>query len=192
MSEDLFKNPSTNIPDEMWRAPAPVQRQIDAAVMWAELTGKNREEDERQAAEDSLREELSEKGASATESAISSARWIAQNPQLFGAAVGAPVGAASSLYSSSKLPSGASRAEAKLMARKAALDKQQELSGEDSPLARRLLESRMTKARFEKDNRAAGALLGAGIGAGQGALAGHLAKHPPTAKLRSFLAGGKK
>ena len=38
---DWFKNPSSEIPDEMWRAPTPMQRQADAVVMWAELTGKH-------------------------------------------------------------------------------------------------------------------------------------------------------
>jgi len=38
---DWFKNPASEIPDEMWRAPAPMQRQADAVVMWAELTGKH-------------------------------------------------------------------------------------------------------------------------------------------------------
>lgn len=38
---DWFKNPASEIPDEMWRAPTPMQRQADAVVMWAELTGKH-------------------------------------------------------------------------------------------------------------------------------------------------------
>ena len=38
---DWFSNPSSKIPDEMWRAPAPMQRQADAVVLWAELTGKH-------------------------------------------------------------------------------------------------------------------------------------------------------
>lgn len=38
---DWFRNPSSEIPDELWKAPAPMQRQVDAAVMWAELTGKH-------------------------------------------------------------------------------------------------------------------------------------------------------
>lgn len=38
---DWFKNPASEIPDEMWRAPTPMQRQADAVVLWAELTGKH-------------------------------------------------------------------------------------------------------------------------------------------------------
>jgi len=38
---DWFKNSASEIPDEMWRAPAPMQRRADAVVMWAELTGKH-------------------------------------------------------------------------------------------------------------------------------------------------------
>lgn len=38
---DWFKNSPSEIPDELWRAPAPMQRQVDAAVLWAELTGKH-------------------------------------------------------------------------------------------------------------------------------------------------------
>ena len=38
---DWFKNSASEIPDEMWRAPTPMQRQADAVVMWAELTGKH-------------------------------------------------------------------------------------------------------------------------------------------------------
>ena len=40
-SEGMFSNPSSEIPDDLWRAPAPMQRQVDAAVLWAELTGKH-------------------------------------------------------------------------------------------------------------------------------------------------------
>ena len=38
---DWFKNSPSEIPDDLWRAPAPMQRQVDAAVLWAELTGKH-------------------------------------------------------------------------------------------------------------------------------------------------------
>lgn len=38
---DWFSNTSSEIPDEMWRAATPMQRQADAAVLWAELTGKH-------------------------------------------------------------------------------------------------------------------------------------------------------
>lgn len=38
---DWFKNPSSEISDEMWRTSTPIQRQADAAVLWAELTGKH-------------------------------------------------------------------------------------------------------------------------------------------------------
>lgn len=40
-SEGMFSNPSSEIPDEMWRAATPMQRQADAVVLWAELTGKH-------------------------------------------------------------------------------------------------------------------------------------------------------
>lgn len=40
-SEGMFFNPSSEIPDELWRAPTPMQRQADAVVLWAELTGKH-------------------------------------------------------------------------------------------------------------------------------------------------------
>lgn len=39
--KDMFSNPSSEIPDEMWRAATPMQRQADAVVLWAELTGKH-------------------------------------------------------------------------------------------------------------------------------------------------------
>jgi len=42
---DFFSNKSSEIPDEIWKAPAPMQRQVDAAVLWAELTGKHQEEE---------------------------------------------------------------------------------------------------------------------------------------------------
>ena len=38
---DWFKNSASEIPDDLWRAPTPMQRQADAVVMWAELTGKH-------------------------------------------------------------------------------------------------------------------------------------------------------
>lgn len=40
-SEGMFSTSSSEIPDELWRAPTPMQRQADAVVLWAELTGKH-------------------------------------------------------------------------------------------------------------------------------------------------------
>lgn len=37
--EDLFSNPYSEIPDQLWKAPSPVQRQLAAVEYWAELTG---------------------------------------------------------------------------------------------------------------------------------------------------------
>lgn len=39
MSEDLFANPYSTIPDELWRAPSPRDRQLAAVEYWADLTG---------------------------------------------------------------------------------------------------------------------------------------------------------
>ena len=38
---DWFTNPSSELSDALWRTPTPMQRQADAVVMWAELTGKH-------------------------------------------------------------------------------------------------------------------------------------------------------
>lgn len=38
MSEDLFANPHSQIPDELWKTPSPMERQLAAVEYWAELT----------------------------------------------------------------------------------------------------------------------------------------------------------
>tara|TARA_Y100000034_G_scaffold104427_1_gene130952 strand:+ start:390 stop:1517 length:1128 start_codon:yes stop_codon:yes gene_type:complete len=43
MPEDLFKNPSSKAPEEMWRTDSPLERQLAAAELWAELTEKKPE-----------------------------------------------------------------------------------------------------------------------------------------------------
>ena len=172
MSEDLFKNTSSDIPDELWKAPAPMQRQVDAAVMWAELTGKNREEDERQAAEESLKEELAEKKASLE--ALAPLRWGARNPELLGAAIGAPIGVASSLRQSATGPGGVSRREASILGRLAAIEKEDELKGKDSTGKKKMVALKLRLAEWERKNRALGALANAGAGAAAGAGVGSI------------------
>ena len=219
MAEDLFKNQSSEIPDDMWKAPAPMQRQIDAAVLWAELTGKGNdaedEESDKKASKPFLQQDRPKKVKEIyralkrdhpTMSPEKKARIAARQgkpgkqkqgppykgpikeaaslleigalghkyPEVAGALVGAPIGAAERLYSSSR-PSGQSLTRAEISARKAlagAIEKEKLLKSKSSVKSRIQAQQKLQRAQEEAGRPGLSAVRGAGKGAGQGALAG--------------------
>lgn len=148
---DWFKNPASEIPDEMWRAPTPMQRQADAVVMWAELTGKH---------------------ASAWKPGAQKAiRMAGDNIELTGAAIGAPVGGLKAYADYRKGKGGISKAEASL---KGEIAKAQSQKADKKQIAK--LRQKLQTAKARRENIGETTAKGVGLGAATGALGAHALK----------------
>lgn len=172
---DWFKNDPSEIPDEMWRAATPMQRQADAVVLWAELTGKHASNCGNHGPAKPKKKATKTKVASAkAQEAILTA---AKHPALVGAAIGAPVGALKEYLDNRSRPGSVSSREAKAVGALAA-GKYRKLS--DKKI--QALEKRLAKAREEKKSVGKQVLKGAVVGAGAGAAFG--AAHKAIRKKR--------
>jgi len=160
---DWFKNPSSEIPDEMWRAPTPMQRQADAVVMWAELTGKH-------ASFDGIKA-LRDKEAAWKPGVAKAIRMGGDNLELTGAALGAPIGGLKAYTDYREGKGGISKAEASL---KGEIAKAQSQKADKKKIAK--LRQKLQTAKSRRENIGATTAKGVGLGAATGALGTHALK----------------
>ena len=135
MSEDLFANPHSQIPDELWKTPSPIERQLAAVEYWSELTHP-------------------EKTASSPVDGRTYARLkdLVLSPSFRVGAPAATTGTAgllSSLYYGAKDDSGLSRSQREAANRLRNLEMEEAATGESRDLKRRLLEAQKAKSDFE-------------------------------------------
>jgi hypothetical protein len=121
--EDLFSNPYSEIPDELWKTPSPMERQLAAVHYWAELTGVTKTAG-RSSARDRIVDFLAKDST----------------PDYLAGATLAAIGAGETLYGQGKKPQGKevqvsrrertsspTREQISLMADRASLEKQRSL-----------------------------------------------------------------
>ena len=184
-----FSTSSSEIPDELWRAPTPMQRQADAVVLWAELTGKHDKvasRDDRGLVEKAYvkayplgtkgsRQAIADKHHSLKKKAemikegrnqafVDALHAIRRNPEISGAALGAPVGAATNYMAYRPTKSGVSRAEASVMGE---LERARRLNASKKTIDRLKKKLALEEKRRKSLGKttAVGGALGAGIGA---------------------------
>lgn len=187
---DWFTNPSSDIPDEMWRAQTPMQRQADAAVLWAELTGKHasgcgshgpsKPKKKSHTKKASSAGSNARRGFAAARGALRGAlktrpaevvRGIARNPEVAGSAAGTVALGTKSYFDNREGKGGISKAERSLMgdiasakatgAKKEKIDK---------------LRRKLERAKYRRENLSLIVARDSAIGAGGGALTGFAAR----------------
>lgn len=165
MSEDLFRNASTPVPDEIWKGnQTPIQRQLAAVEFWDEMNGRKRA---------SARKE-----ASAFTGVPRAVEVLRNNPELAGAGIMGTMMGARSLYDSGGVgPTGRSRGESDLLAAIAQRQQLQKDRGTSPGIRDRLLAKQLEIAEYDRKNRLVAALRDAAAGAGAGAVIGHGTKH---------------
>lgn len=170
---DWFTNPSSEIPDEMWRAATPMQRQADAVVMWAELTGKHASgcgsHGPAKPKKKTVKKASFEKEAR-SERFVSALHAVRNNPELAGAAVGAPVGAAKNYLDYKERKSGISKAEASLRGK---LEEARAMKADKKKIDK--IKKRLEAAKSRRENLGKTVAMGAGIGGTAGAGMMHMA-----------------
>jgi hypothetical protein len=126
-----------------------MQRQADAVVMWAELTGKHAK----------------------TASYEGSIKFLAKHPEGLGAAIGAPVGAGKAYLDYREGGGGISKAEAAIHGSIAEARSRGVKGAEIDKL-----KAHLQTAKSRRENIVGTTVGGAALGAGAGALTGFLAK----------------
>ena len=153
MSEDLFTNPHSQIPDELWKTPSPMERQLAAVEYWADLTSEKRasKKDPRKLAK--LKDALRNNRVAAT-----------------AAATGTLAGA-ESLYSTRRdKKTGLTLRQKRILEQEAAKRVRENLSGKSGFIADKIFEADKKLAKMESDSPRAAAVTKAGLGAGVGAV----------------------
>jgi len=152
MSEDLFANPYSHTPDELWKAPSPRDRQLAAVEYWADLTGI-------------------QKTAGSYKKKMVDFLATKHGPDKATAAAIGALGGAESLFSSHR-PNKASNnsltsEQIDVAAEESFLRKKREL-GEDPFIREKLLALKKRMADYRADNPMLAALLQAGVGGAAG------------------------
>lgn len=177
---DWFNSSSSQIPDEMWRAPTPLQRQADAVVLWAELTGKHASSCGSHGPSKTKKRLMKKKASLEKVAASNTVRrphpqlerlihTIADHPGKAGAIIGAPIGAGKAYLDHRPSKGGISKAEAKLLGDIVAA----EASGESTRSVNKL-KKRLESAKARRENLLRTTATGAAIGGVSGAGLAHL------------------
>ena len=143
--EDLFLHPHSEIPDEIWSAASPRERQLAAIQFWADTT--------KVAASSPVKEK------------IRHALLKENGPELIAGGITGLLGVGYSGYQSKKTKSGLSREQAGLAADAARLREVERQEGKPSKLSRAVLDLKKRIAKMRADNPYVAAGL-SGIGAG--------------------------
>lgn len=157
--EDLFSNPYSEIPDQLWKSPSPAERQLAAVEYWAHLTHKTAA-----SPVDSVRK-------------FHKVKDFIRNPKTVtgtAALVGAGVAAGSSLKNSKTDESGMSLAQKKNLLTRQAYERSSELGMPPSKFKKKTLEIKERLAEIEKEHpvefAAAVGSMGAAVAAGMAQL----------------------
>jgi hypothetical protein len=160
--ENLFKNPHSEVPDELWKVASPFERQMAAVEYWAELRGV-----EKIAAKSTVKKRIID--------------FLADKntPDLLSAGAGAGIGAGLNLYSTKKFPQSEelevekgkftkepSREQLDLRADRASLD-ERKARGNAGPTTEKIQDIKERLASMRAENRLLSTLL---MTAGTGAL----------------------
>jgi len=174
MSDWFSNSSSAEIPDEMWKAAAPMQRQADAVVLWAEMTGKHAAHCGSHGPAPKPKKKTVKKASvekvARSERFVNTLHAIRNNPEIAGAVVGAPIGAAKNYSQYRERKSGISKAEANLRGK---IEEARAMKADKKKIDK--LRKKLESAKSRRENIGKTVATGAGIGGTAGAGMMHMA-----------------